>query len=602
VRPASGIGLALGALAIGVGATGAAPVTDAAVTQVLRLESFVLDDGRLKVELFVAPDVPAGALALELPGGRVPLGACAGGGRTCQGGRGRLRRARRRGVHGRRVTLVASLPAAAKLARAVVPGRSVLVTMHAGGRVGTASVVATCAERGRRFQCRAAPPPHVLVVITDDQRADTLDVMPAVERELVARGASFPEAFTTTPVCCPSRASILSGLYAHNHGTRTLSPPDGGATAFVGADRSTIATWLAAAGYRTGHFGKYLNGYHRLGPPERAQWYVPPGWQRWLAFRVPGYFGYDLVDEQARLVSHGGEPGDYSTDVLAAAARAWIGQALDAGRPVLVHFAPFAPHVISATGPFAKPAPRHAELEFERDAWNPPAWDEPDVGDKPAWVRAVVPMTPFREVILRGSRVSALRALKAVDEAVASMLALLRERDAERDALVVYTSDNGLTWGEHRLFLAKLCPYDECIRVPLVLRYPPLVPEGARLPMLVENVDLAPTLAALAGVLRPTLVDGRDLVPLFGTTAPAWRDDVLLEGWALRPRDENGFIGVRTQRWKLVRYTTTGELELYDLEHDPHELESLAADPAHAERRAELERRAAALAAAKPER
>jgi arylsulfatase A-like enzyme len=404
-------------------------------------------------------------------------------------------------------------------------------------------------------------------------------------------------------VCCPSRASILSGLYAHNHGTRTLSPPDGGATAFVGADRSTIATWLAAAGYRTGHFGKYLNGYHRLGPPERAQWYVPPGWQRWLAFRVPAYFDYDLVDERGQLVAHGDDADDYSTDVLATAARAWITRALDDGRPVLVHFTPFAPHVISALGPFAKPAPRHQEFDVgPEDAWQPPAWDEADVGDKPAWVRAVTPMVPFRQAVLRGSRVSALRALRAVDEAVASMLALLRARDAERDTLVVYTSDNGLTWGEHRLFLAKLCPYEECIKVPLVLRYPPLVPEGARLPALVENVDLAPTLAALAGVLRPTPVDGRELVALFGDSAPAWRDDVLLEGWALRPRDQNGFVGVRTARWKLVRYTATGEVELYDLEHDPHELDSLAADPAQAERRAELERRATALSVATPAR
>jgi len=598
MRRALRIAVTLGVL--GLGAARAAGGAEG--PQVLRVEAFVLDDGRLKVELFAAPDVPAGALHLELPAGSVPLGACTGGDPLCRGGRGRVRRARRRGIAGRRVTLVASLPAAAKLARAVAPERSVLVSMRAEGHVGTTSVVMRCEERGRSFLCRAAPPPHVVLVLADDQRADTLQVMPAVERELVARGVRFPETFATTPVCCPSRASILSGLYAHNHGTKTLSPPDGGALAFLGADRSTIATWLAAAGYRTGHFGKYLNGYHRLGPPERARWYVPPGWQRWLAFRVPGYYDYQLVDEAAQLASHGDAAGDYSTDVLAAAARAWIERALDEHRPVLVHFAPFAPHVISALGPFAKPAPRHRELDVQGEAWEPAAWDEGDVGDKPAWIRAIAPLTPFRQVVLRGSRESALRSLRAIDEAVESLLGVLRARDAERDTLVIYTSDNGLAWGEHRLFLAKLCPYEECIRVPLVLRYPPLTPEGAALPALVENVDLAPTLAALAGVLRPGPVDGRDLVPLVAGTAPAWRDDVLLEGWALRARDRNGFIGVRTPRWKLVRYTATGEVELYDLERDPHELASLAADPAQAERRAELERRAAALAVVKPER
>lgn len=486
---------------------------------VLHLESFVLDDGRLKVEVFVAPDVPAGALSMDLPAGSAPLGAC--GHDVCERAVGRVRRARRRGVVGRRLTLVAALPVAAKLARAIGPDRTPLIGLRVDGRVGTVSTVVQCRERGRSFVCTARTPPHVLVVVTGDQRQDTLTTMPGVQRELVMRGASLVEAFATTPVSCASRASILTGLYADHHGARTCAPPDGGATAFEPADQSTIATWLAAAGYRTGYFGQYLDGYDRLGPPERAQWYVPPGWQRWLALRGPASSDDELVSEDGQVSRH----GEDSTGVLATAARAWIEQGLAGERPVLVHFAP-----------------------------------------------------PATE-------------LRVVDEAVAGLIALMREHDAERDTLVVYTSDRGGHRG------GTPCPYDECIRVPLVLRYGPLVPERAVLFGVAEHVDVAPTIASLAGVLRPAAVDGRDLVPLIEGSGPAWRKAVLLEAWGAA-----GFVGVRGWGWKLVRHRDGGDVELYDVVADPDERGNLAAVPEEASRRAGLEAEAAALAAAPPAR
>jgi hypothetical protein len=135
--------------------------------------------------------------------------------------------------------------------------------------------------------------PNVLVVVTDDQRHDELWPMSTVSGVLVAGGASFSNAFVSTPVCCPSRATILSGLYAHHHGLRSL----GEAEAFVGPDRRTLATWLRGAGYRTGFFGKYFNRYAQQGPPQTPAWYVPPGWDVWNAFATEArYFDYALVD------------------------------------------------------------------------------------------------------------------------------------------------------------------------------------------------------------------------------------------------------------------------------------------------------------------
>jgi len=498
---------------VGLGATPAPALEPPA--HAFRLESFALDDGRLKVELFVAPEVPPGAMHLELPAGSVPLGACAGDDDACGGGRGRVRRARRFGVHGRRVTLVAPLPNAAKLARAVSPDRPVLVSVRVDDRPGATSVVVECRERGRGFVCGALPPPHVLLVVVGAQAAAGLDALPAVSRELVGRGLRFPDTFATTPVGAPSRASLLSGLYAHHHGVRTDRPPDGGASAFVGADASTLATWLAAAGYRTGHFGIYLDAYWRLGPPARATWYVPPGWQRWLAFAGRGADA-ELVDERGRL--H--DPAGAATSVLAAAARAWIEDARAARRPVFVQLAP-------------------AEL-------------------------------------------------RGVDEAVDGLLALL----GARDTLVIYTAARGAAG-------PAPCASDACLRVPLVVRHPPVMPAGAALPVPVEHVDLAPTIAALAGVLRPGRVDGRDLVPLIAGAAARWRSDVLLQAWALGPDGPGGFLGVRSAGWKLVR-DDDGAVALYDLAADPAERQNLAGEPAQATRRAALERLAETLAAAAP--
>lgn len=568
-------------------------------------------DGSLRVRLFAMGEaVPTaaatGALRIRVRDvaafdADVTITGCRIGARSlsCVSADGRVRaRVKPRSLEGRvgwDVKLAAKRLAATRTGTQP-PKAPLRVSLVGAWRDAPLNVVRACRTSARVVRCGATRPPNVLVVLTDDQRWDALDVMPQVQARLVAQGTSFTNAFVTTPVCCPSRASILSGLYAHNHGTRTLGPPDGGAPAFVGPDASTVATWLHDAGYRTALFGKYMNSYAELGPPKRATWYVPPGWTAWGAFVTPEYLDYELVRETGLVEHHGVAEADYSTDVTAARALAFIDDALSDDTPFFLFWVPYAPHVnrnlVAAT-----PAPRHAGLFADVAPWRPPSFSEADVADKPAWVQAMPPIEGLLAAFVDANRRIGFESLQAVDEGVAALLARIDAAGAADDTVVLFSSDNGFAHGEHRL-RAKLCPYDECIRVPLVVRAPGIAAAGATDDRLVENVDLAATLAAVAGLAPPDAIDGRSLLPpLMGEAGP-WRSDVLIEQWRVFGSAE--YFAVRTETWKYVEDRDTGEVELYDLVADPFELENRAADPALAAQRAALRELALARAAAAP--
>jgi arylsulfatase A-like enzyme len=394
-----------------------------------------------------------------------------------------------------------------------------------------------------------------MLIVTDDQRWDTLWAMPEVQRSLVGPGVTFANAFTTSSLCCPSRASILTGGYPHTTGVYTQGLPHGGFKAFD--DSTTIATELHGAGYRTGYFGKYLDSYQS----DALAGYVPPGWDRWVAFVHAQYFDYGLTVDGA-VERHAHEPQDYSTDVLAAQTDAFI---RSSDGPVFAVFAPAAPHAP------AVPSPVDQALFTDLAAWAPPAFDEPDRSDKPRYVRAFRRLGAERTAALEELRRNQYRSLQAVDRAVAGLLDALEDTGRLDDALVIFTSDNGLLWGEHR-WLKKEVPYEEAIRVPLVVRADTLA--SARIDEhLVANIDLAPTIADTAGVALPD-ADGASLLPLLrGETVP-WRPALLIE----HLRGTNPvptYCAVRTPRHLFARYQT-GERELYDLETDPAELDNLA--------------------------
>ena len=405
-------------------------------------------------------------------------------------------------------------------------------------------------------QDEPADPPSILLIVTDDQRWDTLWAMPELQASLVERGVTFSQSFTTSSLCCPSRASILTGAYPHTTGVYRQGGRYGGFKSFE--DSTTIATELDEAGYRTGFFGKYLDTYQS----DALSGYVPPGWDRWVAFVHAEYFEYGLtIDGIVRR--YGLEPGDYSTDVLADQTVNFI---RESEGPVFAIFAPAAPHAP------AIPSPVDEGGFGDLPVWRPPSFNEADRTDKPGYVRVLPRVGPDRTEYVDTLRRNQYRSLQAVDRAVDRLLDAMDDTGRLDEAVLIYTSDNGLLWGEHR-WIKKEVPYEEAIRVPLIVRADAIVGEGVRTDdHLVANIDLAPTIAEAAGVELPD-ADGESLIPLLAGQGGEWRRAVLIE----HLRGTNPvptYCAVRTARHLFASYETD-ERELYDLETDPFQLRNL---------------------------
>ena len=418
--------------------------------------------------------------------------------------------------------------------------------------------------------------PSVLVIVTDDQRWDSLWAMPKVKKLLVDKGVTFTEAFVENAVCCPSRASILTGRPSNSTGVYTVKWPHGGFRAFRPHEGSTLATWLNDAGYRTGLFGKYMNEYTEAG----MAGHVPPGWDRWVAFAGDKnlYFNYALSVDGS-VVSRGARPADYSTDVLAEKAASFIRRTRG---PLFVYFAPFAPHWR------ARGAPRHRELFRDLPPYRPPNFDEADVSDKHRWVQARSRFSPERVRTIDGFRRASLRSLAAVDDAVERLIIELRRTGRLAESLIVYTSDNGKSYGEHR-WIRKEVPFEEVIRVPMIVRHDPLVEVPHSDPHLVLNLDLAPTIADVAGIPAPS-AEGSSLLPLVRGADVPWRRDFLVEHLKAEGSPVPTYCAVRNLRYKYIRYGE-GRSELYDLRKDPFELRNLAQTPGGADVARRMDRR-----------
>ncbi|HEX5951394.1 MAG TPA: sulfatase [Actinomycetota bacterium] len=424
-----------------------------------------------------------------------------------------------------------------------------------------------------------SPRPNIVVVLTDDQTWDSIPRSVAVMPYLQGRAMDprdhwvvFPNAFVNTPLCCPSRATMLTGRFAHRTGVRNNREGP------LLDEAETLAAWLDAAGYHTGLVGKYLNVY----PFDRGP-YVPDGWDRWWG-RVQGtpetlYGGFTLI-EDGEPVLYGAD--DHSTDVYAGKALAFLRDAPD-DEPFFLWFAPNAPH------PPAVPAPRHAGRYADLEIEAPPSVGEEDVADKPAWVRALPALGDADAAALLEERRASFEALVGVDEAVRAIVEELEARDELDETLIVYVSDNGLSLGEHR-WVGKLCPYEECIRVPFLVRLPGV--EHRIEPELVSAADLAPTIVDLAGIAPEDAFDGASLLPLLRHRSRADRTNQVFAEWVGDGRVP-GWWALRRPGWVYIELET-GERELYDLRRDPFQLDNLAGDPEQAARLAEL---AAVLAA-----
>ena len=425
-------------------------------------------------------------------------------------------------------------------------------------------------------------PPDIVFIVTDDMRLDQLRAMPAVNSRLAANGVTFTNAFVPNPWCCPSRASILTGTYSHTNRVYRNTAPYGGYASF--RDSSTIATWLDGSGYHTGLIGKYLNGY-RSG--------IPPGWDEWHAFsggesnEGGAYYDYDFVNDG--VLSHRGNmPSDYSTDVLADRAETFV-RDTPSREPLFLYFAPFAPH-----GP-STPAARHVTAFPSADFKpRPPSFNEPNVRDKPGYIRSIPQLTHAEIRAVDDGRRDMLRTLLAVDEAVDRVLTALADTGRLSSTLILFSSDNGMLRGEHR-WTSKVAPYEEAIRVPLVIRYDPLTLRGGATDgHLVLNIDWAPTVADLAEVRAPG-VDGKAMTPLLTGRHPKWRRTFPIEHLRGGAGDSvPTYCAVRTRTAKYVAYSNEEE-ELYNLTRDPFEVHNLADDRASRHLKASLRARARAL-------
>jgi arylsulfatase A-like enzyme len=414
-----------------------------------------------------------------------------------------------------------------------------------------AAVAAVLTEAPSPPPARAQGQPNILVIMTDDQRPqDTLGVMRKTRKWLVRSGVKYPNAFVTTPLCCPARASLLSGQYAHNHGVLDNQKPG------RLNQSTTLQRHLRGAGYLTGLVGKYLNGWD----PSRN----PPHFDRWSLFS-PLEFAHGYRNNLFNLNGRMKRVKDYSTDYLASRARSmlrWF-EGSDA-RPWMLLVWPFAPH-----GPYLP------EKEYARAKVKPwtmtPAVLEEDRTDKPPYI-----LTKDRSLnTAMGIRKRQLRMLMSVDDLVEGVRTQLGKLGERNQTLVVFTSDNGFTWGDHG-WIDKRLPYTSSIKVPLLVRWPGHLPGGVTDGRMVTNLDVSATLYGAAGITPSHPLDGR---PLGGS----WqRNRLLLEYWTNAESAIPTWRSIRTPSEQYIEtYTAAGAVatqEYYDLTTDPYQLTNLLGD------------------------
>lgn len=475
------------------------------------------------------------------------------------------------------------------LALLVVIAASVY-TVHDSGGEGQAASAAVQASTDR---------PNIVVIMTDDQRADDMKVMTHVDELLVKQGTTFRNSFVSYSLCCPSRATFLTGQYAHNHRVAHNLPPSGG---YRKLDHTnTLAVWLQQAGYHTVHIGKFLNGYGSQVPPET----VPPGWSEWYGTPDPGshrFYEY-YINENGVLVFYGRREADYQTDVLARHAVKFIHRMATFDMPFFLSFAPLAPHDDSAnlnSIPGPEPALRHIGVYQNEPLPQPPSFNEQDVSSKPSGIRALSLLDEDSVQELTASYRRRLESLLAVDEAVKAIIDALEMTAQLAKTVMIFTSDNGFLQGEHRVKNQKLLPYEESIRVPLIIKHPGFTGNRVR-DELVQNIDLAPTIVELAQAAATRVMDGRSLVPLLHDAIPEWRRHILVESNIKGPGSRKiSYMAVRTVQYVYVQYKT-GEKELYNFiddachSADPYQLDSQHTNPCYRHLIADLRQQLAIL-------
>ncbi len=400
--------------------------------------------------------------------------------------------------------------------------------------------------------------PNILFILIDDLRWDALGIeghpfvkTPHIDR-IAREGIRFTRTFISNPICSPSRASFLTGQYCNNHGIidNTERGPQSHRL-------TTFAAPIREAGYATAYLGKWHMG--RDNTPR-------PDWEHWIG--AAGNVKHDdptlNFNGEDRLVK------GYLTDLLTDYAIDYINRSDD--RPFLLYLSHKSVH-----SPYI-PADRHDDLYADQEIGQNPSYLDTLEG-KPLLTPNVTPELTANMTAddFSPQARNQLRMITSVDEGIGRILDALDRIGKLDSTVVVFVSDNGYQWGEHSR-RGKRLPYEASARVPLYIRYPSLINPGLVRSQLVVNTDLAPTFTELAGASTLAGVQGRSLVPLFGSSSVAWRSSVFLEYLAEKGKpDAPAWQAVRTSRWKFVRYMERPDVEeLYDLRADPFELTNLA--------------------------
>jgi N-acetylglucosamine-6-sulfatase len=484
--------------------------------------------------------------------------------------------------------------------------------------------------------------PNILVVMTDDQAKADVSKMPNVKRLLAKRGTTFADAIDSFPLCCPSRATFITGQYAHNHGVAGNFYPFG----WYGMKHraNILPAWLQKAGYRTALIGKWLNGYGA----RDAHGEVPAGFDIWRGLLdVSAYDYYNFVMNQngklktwgdadfaRKLVEFakievspnpGGLPGvlaqltkffgpapynywgsedpdDYSPDVTGEVTEGLVRSEGKSKKPFFIWWSPAAPHredvattLMGRPGRDPRPAPRYASKSSSYKLPKPPSFNESDFADKPSNMRDAAPsLTDAQIHQLQLDYEGRIGSLRAVDDHVKKLIATLKATHQLKNTLIVFVSDNGWLQGQHRIPGDKFLPYEESVRIPLIVRGPG-VPAGKTVKGQVANIDFAPTLVDAANAKAGRTMDGVSLLPTIRNPHKRpkrtfeiealerlFEGDIPVNAW------DRPYKGVRTDRYTYVVYTETGEKELYDRRKDPHQLTNIAGDPAYTKVQAKL--------------
>ena len=472
--------------------------------------------------------------------------------------------------------------------------------------------------------------PNVIVIQLDDASSvaayqtyfdlltgGQVPAMPNTMRLLVQGGMTFTRYYTPDPLCCPSRVSMLSGSYAKNTDVKGNGPNGGGYPQFVGRDvgYENLPVWLKRAGYRTIHIGKFLNYYGE--PPYSSPNDIPPGWSDWETLvgeqSTHLFYGYTMNDNGTLTGPYGdstyavkdpagcpyapppGEHCNYQTDVFTQRAVSQIAASAVSGRPFFLSLDYVAPHgdFRNPSGP--EPAPRHYDSLATMPLPKPPGFNEGNVNDKPSFIRFAPLLTSIEIRRIKIEYRKEVESLRAVDDGVANIIGALHDTGELSNTYIFFTSDNGFFQGEHRLQRSKFLPYEPAVRVPMFVRGPG-VQRGSRSGELAANIDLAPTILALARARPTRAMDGRSLLPFLEDPTERTQRALLLEAFtrsvdvgtargasgararsavataSVDPLPED-YYGIRVGRYKYIEYAD-GQKELYDLALDPYELNS----------------------------